>query len=176
MCISALYNKSASRHSPFTPINSIETEFVLRSLSVNVSKSRNSRYFSLSSWAANAVGSLSITSSIFPFCPRIFCTRSWPFKSSYVRSLTLACTIVTYNVAIAAIISDLFVASSRAFFQQYRTFQIFPHTSKMSANIRQQCNGNLILPQIRIIYPDESIHLMIGINRHRNQGTYFLCF
>ena len=64
----------------------------------------------------------------------------------------------------------------KSLFQQYRTFQIFPHTSKMSANIRQQCNGNLILPQIRIIYPDESIHLMIGINRHRNQGTYFLCF
>ena len=64
----------------------------------------------------------------------------------------------------------------KSLFQQYRTFQIFPHASKMPANIRQQCDGNLIMSQIRIIYPNESIHLMIGIDRHCDQWTYFLCF
>ena len=56
------------------------------------------------------------------------------------------------------------------------THQPVEYYCKMPTDIRQQRDGNFILTQIRIIHSDESIHLMISVNRHCNQGTYFLCF
>ncbi len=149
MCISVFTINLTSRHSPFTPHKLIETKFVLRSLCQCIKSQETPGIFFF--LGGNAVEVFQQDHQFSPFV-HDFLVRS-SFQSSYVRSLTLALMIVTYNVAIAAIISDLFVASSSRAFQQYRTFQIFPHTSKMSANIRQQCNGNLILPQIRLSTP-----------------------